>query len=344
MKLSLLLGTVACAGISALAELPPVPWPKPYLIVEAWKDRQWVSDLYVYDLSGREIKRLTPPLLPTCRMIAMSADGADIAFEANAMCSYVLSLRYEALWPLHTSSTRCAAFSRNGKYVAYVGSSFLNFREQIIRVAGQRRQETQLCEDVADLLFTPGDKDLLATVWYGNRATVSLIDPASGRQESVLDDEGHSYFLQSVSPNDAQVLVISRDLQTEEDALVAVDWPSRRLHTLRTFPARRFIYSADYSADGKRVLSFADHILVMMDADGKNLVGLSGSAPTTENPVRAKGCGPEMKSRRGFLSVGRRYASYIRGGDSICVADIQRGEIHQIPLKGTQLRRVFVVD
>jgi site-specific DNA-cytosine methylase len=92
----------------------------------------------------------------------VSSDGADIAFEANTMSSYVLSLRDEALWPLHTGSTPCAAFSRNGKYVAYVGSSFLNPREQNIRVVGQRRQETQLCEDVADLLFTPGDKDLLA--------------------------------------------------------------------------------------------------------------------------------------------------------------------------------------
>jgi hypothetical protein len=66
-------------------------------------------------------------------------------------------------------------------------------------------------------------------------------------------------------------------LRTEEDALIAVDWPSRRLHALRAFPARRLIDNADYSADGKRVLSFADHILVMMDADGENLVGLSGT-------------------------------------------------------------------
>jgi hypothetical protein len=344
MKLSLHLGIVACAGFSAFAEPPAVPWPKPYLIVEAWKDRQWVSDLYVYDLAGTQIKRLTPTLLPTCRIIAVSPDGAEIAFEANAMASYVLSLRHEALWPLHTSGTPCAAFSRNGNYVAYLGSSFLNPHEQVIRVVGQRRQERRVCEDIADLLFAPGDSDLLATVWHENRASVRLIDPASNRQESVLDDEGHSYFLQSVSPNDPQVLIISRDLRTKVDALVSVDWPSRQLHTLRTFPARRPIDNANYSGDGKRILLFADHILVMMDANGENIVGVSGAAPTIEGPVHPEGCGPVMKSRRGFLSVGRRYASYLGGPESISVVDIQRGEIHQVTLKGTQLQRVFVVD
>jgi len=184
----------------------------------------------------------------------------------------------------------------------------------------------------------------LTTVWHNNRASVRLIDPESDHEESVLDDEGHSYFLQSVSFNDSQVLIISRDLRTKVDALVSVDWPSHRLHTLRTFPARRPIDNAEYSGDGKRILLFADHILVMMDSDGENMVGVSGAAPTTEGPVRPEGCGPVIKSRRGFLSVGKRYASYLGGGGSISVVDIQRGEIHQVTLKGTQLRRVFVVD
>ena len=345
MKLSVHVAVVACAGVSALAEPPPVPWPKPYLIVEAWKDRQWVSDLYVYDLTGREIKRLTPTLLPTCRIIAVSPDGAEIAFEANAMASYVLSLRHDALWPLHTGRTPCAAFSRNGNSVAYLGSSFLDPHEQVIRIVGQRRQEKQVREDVADLLFAPGDEDLLATVWHDNRASVRLIDPASDRQESVLDDEQHSYFLQSVSPNDPKVLVIARDLRTKMDALVAVDWPSRRLQTLRTFPARRPIYNAEYSRDGKRILLFADRILVLMDGKGENMGGISEAAPTTEGPVRPEGCGPVMKSRRGFLSVGRNYAAYIgAGGKLISVVDMQRSEINEVTLSGTQLRHVYIVD
>ena len=274
----------------------------------------------------------------------MSPDGAEIAFEANASASYGFSLRYESLWPLHIGRTPCAAFSRDGKYIAYVGSSFLNPHEQVLRVTGSRTQERRVFEDIADLLFAPGDRDLLATVWHDKRASVRLIDPASDRQESVFDDEGHSYFLQSVSPNDPHVLIIASDLRTKVDALVSVAWPSRQSHTLRTFSARRPINNADYSRDGRHILFFADRILVMMDANGQNMVGVSGDAPTSEAPVHPEGCGPVMKSRRGFLSVGRRYAAYLGGRESVAVMDLEHGEIHQVPLTGTQLRRVYIVD
>jgi hypothetical protein len=139
----------ACTVISAQAGPPPVPWAKPYLIVEAWKDRKWVSDLYVYDLAGHEIKRLTATPLPTCHIIAVSPQGTEIAFEANAMSSYVFSLRHDALWPLHVGRTPCAAFSSDGNYTAYVGSSFLDPHEQIIRITGPQRYERKICEDIA---------------------------------------------------------------------------------------------------------------------------------------------------------------------------------------------------
>jgi hypothetical protein len=184
----------------------------------------------------------------------------------------------------------------------------------------------------------------LATVSRDNRASIGIINSASDRDDSVLNDEKHSYFLQSVCSTDSKILVLERDLGSHADSLATLDWPSRQLHTLRTFPAGRPVYNANYSTDGRHILAFSDGVLVMMDANGENMVGVSAAAPTTERSVPPLVCGSVMKSRRGFLSVGRHYAAYVHGSESISVVDIQRGDIHEVSFPGIQLRRVFIAD
>jgi hypothetical protein len=43
--------------------------PGPHLIVQGWLDRNYVSDLYAFDLVGRPLRRLTGEPLPACAAV-----------------------------------------------------------------------------------------------------------------------------------------------------------------------------------------------------------------------------------------------------------------------------------
>src|ERR1043166_8595158 len=276
-------------AVPASADSPPNELPKPYLIVEAEMDRPYVSDLYVYDFTGKQLKRLTSSPLPTCAAVAASRNGSAVAFVANAMALYVLSLQPYWLRPIHTGNSTATTFSNNGRWLAYVAGSFAKPRDQIVRITEvycckQRRQEWHPGIEICDLDFAPGDDQLLATVWRNDRAQIALIDPDSQQNQTLLEERECSYFLQAVSPDGHEVLFVSSDLKTEADSLNVLEWPSKNLRKLQTFPRNKRLQGAKYAHDGKHIVFLIDGIVAMSDADGKNIVGLNGPMPSSDAP------------------------------------------------------------
>jgi Tol biopolymer transport system component len=351
VSISLLLALRAAFGAWFLgmpihAGPPPVLWPKPYLIVEAEMDRRYVSDLYVYDLTGKQLKTLTAPPLPTCNAVALSPDGAEVAFVANAMALYILSLRHYSLWAIHPGNASAIAFSHHGRGFAYVAGSFANPREQVVRITGpQRRQERRLQNEILNLDFTPADDQLLATVWRDNRTQIDLIDPGSERTQTLLGESGRSYFLQAVSPDGREILIVCRDLDTQADSLGVLDWSSRSYRTLQTFPRNRLVWSAKYTRDGRHIIFLVDRTMLMADADGKNTVGLTGPIPSSDGP-KSQGDGPRRFNRRppGLLSVGKQLAAYLDWPDKVMLVDLQSRKVSAVNISGAKLHKVFVVE
>ena len=160
VALLLLVGLIACSAYADTPAAAPAVAP-PRLLVEGWLDREGVSDLYIYDLAGKREKRLTDKPLPTCVSQAISPDGHDVAFVANAGALHVLSVKHHVLSTLHAGRTGAVAFSHDSSAAAFVVLSTDRNAPAAIRVKPVRAgspigaSKADVLGEVRDLEFTP---------------------------------------------------------------------------------------------------------------------------------------------------------------------------------------------
>ncbi len=348
-----LLRSAACGiwllgAVTATSEEPPFCGPKPYLIVEAQKEGHDVPDLYLYDLSGRERQRLTGPPLIGCEAAAVSPDGAAAAFMASIRTLYVMSLDYWFLTAIHQGETSATVFSHHGKRLAYAYGFRSDPPDQRVRVerldCPGEGQDIRFNEELSRLDFTPADDQLLATVARGDRNSVVLIDPDSGRTEAILEDDRHSYQVQAVSPFRQEVLFVSREVETGADSLMVLDWPSRASRTLRTFPRNRPVENATYSDDGRHLLFRVDQTWGMAEPNGNNILGLTTPLPAGDRPAPLGCIMPPASRLLQRLSVGQSFATYIEGEDCVALIDLKSRKVSAIKIPGARLRTVYLVE
>ncbi len=94
--------------------------PPPRLLVGASLDRAGAGDVYIYDLDGKQVRRLTGSPLASCSIRAVSDGGGQVAIETDASALHALSPAHEVLYTLQAGRTGAAAFSHDGSAAAYV--------------------------------------------------------------------------------------------------------------------------------------------------------------------------------------------------------------------------------
>ncbi|MDF1811609.1 MAG: hypothetical protein P1V20_05330 [Verrucomicrobiales bacterium] len=260
---------------------------RPCIIVEAWHDREYCSDLYAYAFDGQLLRRLTHDSLPSCRLAAVSADGGQVTFVASASALYHMSVRSELIWPLHAGDAKAVAISPDGKGVAYSAHGFESESGHFLRiqpmVAGAPfgRIEIQLPEVVQETAFGPKGQHVLLTTWSGERARVDRCELQSREIEPWMSDPKASYYGPTFAPDGSSVVAISENPETAEWTIVSKKWPAGDVKTLRTAPVGAQMSNPIFTADGKYLLFWQNGVLARMAAEGGEADGRSGELDDT---------------------------------------------------------------
>jgi dipeptidyl aminopeptidase/acylaminoacyl peptidase len=327
---------------------PPVPFAKPYLVVEAWLDRANVSDLYVYDLDGKQLQRLTQPPLPTCAHALVTPEGSEVAFVANASALYMLSLRHNSLWCVYAGNPTAMTFSKDGKSIAYAAKKFASSNETVLRAqalfaGGLKPVEIVLMNQVTGLDFAPDALHLIATVSSNYSSSVVSYKLDSKQMEILLSDEDYSYSSPCFTPDGGAVVAIKQTRRGTESSIVSTQWPKQAdTVVVRTFPKGRSVDSLAVSFDGNSILFVLDGVLGRMRRDGTALEGLSGELPMSEvNAFRNKRRGTSPIS----MSTNHVVLTSWEGNNSeISLLDLRTKQKRILSLPRVNIRSVHLVE
>jgi len=345
---------------------PPVPWPKPYLVVEAWGDRPYVADLYVYDLNGKRLQRLTQEPLPSCYNPVLSPDGSELVFTANAMNLYALSLRYNLINALYVGTPGAAAFSANGRRLAFVGrTSEADPRASLyVSPLYEEMKKTPVApipldadpNDIQDLTFSPDRSPVLYVQWKGDHADLRVCDLATRTCSTLLSQPAASFYEPTFSPDGKTLLFVRED--HEVYSLMSLSPMSlhpllRGLVVFKTFPRGRDLSMPTFTRDGKHIVFSLGGVIGWMGADGQNdedsAEGLSGPLPVTDlPPLRGfdKRARP-ARFRGAPFDVGQNYVIYTEWKNeksALMMVDLRTKTIRKVPLAVSHLSRALLVE
>ncbi len=345
-----------CLAAAALraAEAPPA-LPKPFIIVEAWHDREYCSDLYAYDFEGRLLRRLTQKPLPSCSLQAVAGDGGQVTFVANASALYNLNMRWESLVALHGGDADAVAMPADGKGVAYVARGFQKDAGQFLYVqplvagAPFKKIELPLKETPAEMVFAPDGKRLLLTIWTGGRARIDSGDLESRKIAGWMSDGRVSYCQPTFAPDGRSVAAIGENLETGEWTIVSKAWPEGEIRVLRAGPRGVPLGLPIFTADGQYLLFWQSGIWARMPAGGGGAEGLSGDLDDRPRAPIPRGLMDRPRPMRGGslpLSVGRwfAYIEHEQPDGKLVLIEVRTKEKKTVPLPKGKVVRAVVVE
>ncbi len=336
---------------------PPVPWPKPYLIVEAWGDRQYVSDLYVYDLNGKRLARLTQEPLPSCYSPVLSPDGSELVFTANAMNLYALSLRYNLINALYVGTPGAAAFSADGRRLAFVGRTSDAAPRASLNVSPlyEEAKKTPVApipldadpNDIQDLAFSPERSRIVYAQWHGDKADLKVCDLATRTCSMLLSQTERSFYEPIFAPDGKTLLFVRED--HEVCSLMSLRWPEKNPSVFKTFPRGYDLSMPTFTRDGKHIVFSLGGVIGWMDTNGDHTEGLSRPLPVTDlppmrgfrdraRPVRAPGA---------WLDVSQNYVVYREWKDeksALMMVDLRTKAIRKVPITANHIGAALLVE
>jgi hypothetical protein len=344
----------AADGQSASSEYP-LALPKPYVVVEAWHDREYCSDLYAYDFDGKMLRRLTDRPLPSCNLMAVSENGDQVTFIANASAFYNLSTRHDLIAPLHAGNVEAVAMVTGGSGVAYTACGFewgngqFLYVQPLVGGAPLKRIEIELLATPQELAFSPEGKKILLTMWNGDRARIDYCDLESRKFEAWMSDPNVSYYEPTFAPDGGSVAAICESLDTGEWTIVSKGWPAGDVKTLRAGPRGVAMSTPIFTADGKHLLFWQGGVLARMTVEGGEAEGLSGEVDNTPQAVVPLGLLDRPRPARSAsmpLVVGRwiAFIDYVKPGGRLVVIDVRTKEKKIVPLPKGKLVRAVVVE
>jgi hypothetical protein len=357
MQVALVL-LAALAGVTRGGEVAAEPPLRPpYLLVEAWFDRPYCSDLYAFDLDGKLLRRLTREPLPTCALAAASAgSGGQILFVANASALYDLSLRHNLISSIHSGNVGPVALSPAGHAVAYTTTPFAG-GGQVLRVqpliagAAVERLEMPVPDEPTELALTPDGKHVLLTTWASGRAELIACDLTTHVRRPFLNSPTHSFYQPTFASDGKSFLAVREDRSAGEWAVVSVSWPAGDVRIVRRAGPGHLLAEPRPTQDGRYVLFTQDGILARCTPDGQNVTGLSGPLDERPRPVSPRSIEKRALPRRATLSsapVGR-YVAHVESGEppragAVIVIDVLSGEKRTMILPAGKLVRAGILE
>lgn len=345
---------------------PPVPWPKPYLVVEAWGDRPYVSDLYVYDLNGRRLARLTQEPLPSCYNPVLSPDGSELVFTANAMNLYALSLRYYLINALYVGTPGAAAFSTDGRRIAFVGRTSEADPRASLNVSplyeeAEKKPVAPIPldadpNDVQDLTFSPGRSQIVYTQWHGDKADLKVCDLATRTCSTLLSQPGVSFYEPTFSPDGKTLLFVREDVQVYSLmslSLMSLRRPDKIPGVLKMFPRGRELSMPTFTRDGRHIVFSLGGVIGWMSAAGgdseESAEGLSGPLPITGLPLQLDIIDrPRPVRFRGApFDVGQNFVVYTEWKDeknAVMIVDLRTKAIRNVPITANHVGAALLVE
>lgn len=272
----------------------PSDIPKPFLLVEGWFDRNYVSDLYAFDLNGTLIRRLTSEPLPTNALAAVAPGRGDPFFIANASAFYGLSLRHNILMAIHAANVRVPTLSPDGDTIAFVivpedtaGARAADSPPApIVRVMPVSARSTWRPAQVplaagivaSEMTFAPDGKHVLITHWTGDlTAQLLLIDLTNGVSRTVLAGDDVAYYEPVFAPDGKSLLAVREDLTAGRWSIVSLAWPAATAPgVVLTSPRGVQLSTPTFLADGGRFLFYQGSALARATVDGKTVDAIFG--------------------------------------------------------------------
>ena len=341
----------------------------PRLLIGASLDRAGASDVYVYDLRGKQERRLTGKPLATCSIRAVSDGGRQVAIDTDASALHVLSPAHDVLYTLQAGRTGAVAFSHDASAAAYVLPAGGFGRADAAAgpticvkpvvagspVAATRAAVVEGATDVREVEFSRDGK----TVYYTAAAdpagpsSVYELELASGASEKVLGAEGKSYWHVVAAPN-GRLLALCDDPAARRQALVSLNPASREEAVMAEFPAGRTVTAFALAEGGEKIAFVLDGVAGVMDADGTRWAGLSGALPL--EPVPAAAGLRSISDRKvtnaktpGYpLHAAGRYVSVVLppedGVGRVAVYDLRTGGVQVVTIQKGPVYAAFVID
>ena len=338
----------------------------PRLLIGASLDRAGASDVYVYDLNGKQERRLTGKPLATCSIVAVSDGGGQVAIETNTWALHVLSPAHDVLYTLQAGRTGAVAFSHDDSAAAYVlpadrldAEAGPSIRVKPVvagsPVAATRAAVVAGAADVREVEFSRDGKAVFYTAAAdpAGASSVYQLELTSGVSEKLLGAEGHSYWHALAAP-DGRLFALRDDPAARRQALVSVDVASREEAVVAEFPAGRTVTAFALAEGGKKIAFVLDGVAGVMDADGTHWAGLS--APLPLEPVPAAAGLRSISDRKvtnaktpGYpLHAAGRYVSLVLppedGVGRVAVYDLRTGTTRIVAIKQGPVYAAFVMD
>lgn len=298
---------------------------RPFLIVEGTFDGQSNPDLYIFDMRGQQLQRLTPDVLPSCSVRAISPDGENVACDANASVLYNIALRDHKAQVIHRGMTWEAVFSPDNHALALTEGWPMKslIIKPIVECCGYSAFEISLSSPISELQFSPDSREVVyVRATLGGKVLVAL-DASTGANTLIAGDQGISYE-GIVFSADGKSLYCLRLVNSDDHyELVAIDWHGRQLRTIRKFGPGLIVQSPAVSSNGKWIFVEIEGVLARMSTSGEYLQGITGALPDWSPIFRLR-----LVQRGVSVGTGYRGGRYFpwRGASCDMLIDVETGK------------------